>query len=172
MKPKSARSTQHCVTLFVLVYVHTQVSPQSQPWNFFIILFRKGAQTHPFVLYWKICSSELPDFTAAFKTLRFNCSLLQALSPWQPWAAPESPLRLSTPLLPKLQVNIHNFVPPSGSAAQPPTVRPTALLDIEASTSPFLLDYISVPVRLRSLNQDTVSKRTLCLSVATSALKT
>lgn len=53
-----------------------------------------------------------------------------------------------------------------------PTVRPTALLDIEVPASPLLLDYTSVPVRLTLLNQDMVSKRTLCLSVAISALKT
>ena len=55
---------------------------------------------------------------------------------------------------PNLQINVDNLVPQSRSAAQPPTVRPTAPLDIKVSTSPLLLGYISGPVRLKSLSQD------------------
>lgn len=53
-----------------------------------------------------------------------------------------------------------------------PTVRPTAPLDIKVPTSLLLLDYTSIPVRLRLLNQDMVSKTALRLSVAVAALKT
>lgn len=127
----------------------------------------------------KTCLSECPDFLSVSKILHFKCSSYKHCHSrsWsqQPCATPEnafSSQENTSPPPAKPANKCWQLCAPVQVAAQPPTVRPTVLLDIKVSTSPLLLGYISGPVRLKSLSQDTVSKRTLCLSVAISALKT
>ena len=125
----------------------------------------------------KTCLSECPDFLSVSKILHFKCSSYKHSRSWsqQPHATPEnafSSQENTSPPPAKPANKCWQLCAPVQVAAQPPTVRPTVPLDIKVSTSPLLLGYISGPVRLKSLSQDTVPKRTLCLSVAISALKT
>ena len=115
---------------------------------------------------------------SVFKTLHFKYSSYKHYhaQSWsqQPRAAPENtfPSQENIFFPPNLQINIDNFVPQSRSAAQPPTVRRQPRWTSKYHKPTLAGLYFRSSFRVKSLSQDTVSKRTLCLSVAASALKT